>query len=413
MRIPTDSMFQQQLSLMSEQFQRVARLYQQEAYGKKLIDNSDDPVLASQISLTNDFLTDLRSYGQNIITSRNRTSLFESSIGDAGNTVDQIKQIIQSAGSIKTDSERAAMANQLKGYLNVLLNDANTRDSNGDYIYGGFNVGVQPYSSQNGTYVYQGDYNTSAINIGPNSSVLYNESGYRVFGNIPTGNGTFTVTGTAGNTGAAYSTPGSVTNSSNYIADTYTITFVTNSDGKLAYQVVGAVSGQVIPPPPATTPANAPDYVPDSDVTFNGMTLHFYGNPDVGDTFTVAPSQKENVFNDLQGLIDLLNTPIGSDPVKTAKFNQALSQYSATFSQVFDQFVNYKSEVGTRMQVILNQDTLNKNMITNEKDIYSKLSDADPVAIGTDLSQQLFYMQATQDCYLKIQATMMQLLQMK
>src|SRR5262249_14254841 len=150
-------------------------------------------------------------------------------------------------------------------------------------------------------------------------------------------------------------TPGSVTDTSAYVRDTYTISFVTNSAGETAYQVVGATSGQVIPAPPATIPADAPAYVPDSNISFNGISMNFKGNPNVGDTFTVAPSQNQNVFDGLNDLVNILKTPIGNDPVARAKFHQSLSQSSAQMKNTYNQFINYRSDVGVRMQVIENQ----------------------------------------------------------
>ncbi len=83
-----------------------------------------------------------------------------------------------------------------------------------------------------------------------------------------------------------------MTDKSAYVADNYTLTFVTNGAGKLAYQIVGASSGQVIPAPPATIPTDAPEYVIGEDISFNGLSINIKGTPQVGDTFQIAPSQK-------------------------------------------------------------------------------------------------------------------------
>ncbi|VVC77103.1 Flagellar hook-associated protein 3 [Aquicella siphonis] len=411
MRIPTDSMFQQQLAILSQQYDSIARLMLQQEKGKKLLANSDDPVLASRIDMTYDFLNNIQAYSQNTIIGKNRSQLFDTSIQDAVNTVDQIKQIIQRAGSdTVSDNERAAMAEQLKGYMNVLLNDANTRDGNGEYIYSGYNTRTVPYILQGGTYYYQGGLGAIEINIGNNTSVLYSESGFKVFGDVLNGNGSFTIKAADTNTGTASSTPGTVTDKTSYVEDNYTISFVTNSAGKLAYQVTGSASGQVIPPPPATLPDDAPEYIPNSDISFNGMNIHMSGDPQVGDSFTAAPSQKENVFDGLQELISILQTPVENDPVKRAQFHQKLSQSSEYFANVYSHFVNYRSEVGTRMQVIQNQIKINDNIELNQQAIYDQLSNVKLEKVASDLSQQLVYLQATQDCYKLIQATFMQLL---
>lgn len=413
MRIPTDYMFQQQLAVLSQSYQNLARLTVQQANGKVLLENSDDPVLSSRIEMTYNYLNDLGSYKQNLIIAKTRTQLFDTATQDAVNVIDQAKQIIkQAASDLISDRDRVALGAQIKGYINLLLNDANTRDGNGEYIFGGYNTADVPYVLNNGKYVYRGGMNSTSINIGTNMTSLFNESGFCVFGNVMSGNGTFAVTAAPGNTGTASTTPGTVVNKAAYVRDTYTISFVTNGAGQLAYQIVGATSGQVVPPLPATIPTDAPAYNSDSEISFNGMSLHFNGAPNVGDTFTVAPSQGGNVFDDLNDLVTILNTPLGdpADPVKRAQFHQALSQSSAQLDNIFNQFVSYRSSVGVRMQVIENQSMINANSNITEESIYSALADIDLAQVASDMIQQRAYLEATQKCYTLIQTAFLEML---
>lgn len=411
MRIPTEFMFQQQQSLLSQQTEKFNRLMIQQTKGKKLLSNSDDPILGGRIDSTLDHLNDIASYKQNNILAKNRMTLFDGSMFDAINTTDQIRQLITRAGSdTMPDADRLAIAEQIKGYLNTLVNDANAKDGNGDYIYSGFNSNTQAYAQVGGKYIYQGSKDTAYINIGTNNSVQYSESGDAVFGNILNGNGVFTVTAGSGNTGSAFTSVGSIFDKNAYVEDTYTITFVTNSDGKLAYQVTGLTSGQVIPPPPATIPADAPEFKPDSDIAFNGQTLHISGEVKVGDTFTAAPSTKKNVFDSLNDLITALQMPIDNDPVKRAQFHQAINQSNAEFSRIYDRFTNYRSNVGTRAQEIQNQETINTSLETNQTAIYKSLSEADPYQVASELAQSSYYLQATLDTYKLIQGVLLQML---
>lgn len=411
MRFPTESMFKQQLSIISQGYEKLGQLYMQQATEKKLLANSDDPVLASRIGLTYDYLNDIDSYKQNGVIANNRAQLFDTSIKDAVNNLEQINQIIGRALSdTASDADRSAMAEQLKGFLKNLLNDANATDGNRDYIFGGYNTGTIPYALSNNKYQYQGGMNSTVINIGHNVSTLYNESGYSVFGNILDGNGAFTVKGASANTGVAYSSTGSVTNSSTYVRDTYTISFVTNGSGQLAYQVIGAASGQVIPPPPATIPTDAPAYTPDTDIGIPGMSLQFSGTPNAGDTFTVAPSQNQNIFDEIDNLVNILKTPVDNDPVKRAELHQKLAQSNDYFSHAYGQFVNYRSQVGVQMQVIENQKTINTNLMKQESIIYDELANVKLESVISELSQQITCLQAAQDCYKLIQASFMQMI---
>lgn len=413
MRIATEFMFQQQMSLMSQQSEKVNRLMIQQSTGKKLLANSDDPILGARIDLTLDHLNNILSYQQNNALAKNRTSLFDSTMQDSVNTTDQIRQLITRASNDTiSDADRRSIAEQLKGYLNTLVSNSNAKDGNGDFIYGGFNSRTEPYVLANGSYTYQGTNDQTYISIGSNNNVQYSESGEVVFGRIPAGNGTFTVSAASTNTGTSFTSVGNISDNSAYIEDTYTISIVTNSDGKIAYQVTGAATGQVVPPPPATLPDDAPEFKSESDISFNGHTLHLTGEPKSGDTFTVEPSTKDNVFNRLNNLINILQTPVDNDPAKRAMFHQAINQSNAEFNRIYENFVNYRSNVGTRAQVIDNQEAINKSLENNQTAIYKSLADADPYTIASELAQSSYLLQATVESYKLIQNAFMQILKL-
>ncbi len=412
MRVPTNLFFQEKIAMMEEHFEKISRLYQQSVNGKKLLAPSDDPVLASRIQLTTDYKKELESYSQNEKVALNRAKLFESSITASVGVVAKVKELIQTAASdTMGDGERRSIAQQLTGYLNNLLSSVNTKDSNGEYIYSGYNSSAQPYVQQ-GNFVYQGTINSTVINIGPDVSTVYNTSGFNVYGDILTGNGTFTVKIPGVNTGTAMTSPGSVVNAATYVEDTYTLTFVTNAAGRLAYQVVGASSGQVIPAPPATIPTDAPDYLPDSDITFNGLSIHVKGEPNVGDAFQVAPSTKDNIFNTLQGLINTLNTPINNDPVQRAKFHQELSQYNDSMAQAYTHLLNFQSDIGSQVQIIEKQAATNAAALFQQEEISKELGEVPITEVYSKITQENFYLQATVDAYKQIEQTLLELLRM-
>ncbi len=410
MRIPTFNMFQQQTLIINNQYQLISDLYAKASSHLKLARSSEDPVLASQIQSTYEGIQDLSTYNESGINAQNRTSLYESCIQSGIDSVSRIKELISRAqNDTLTDQDRVAIGNEMQGYLSTLLNISNTKD-NGQYIFGGFNTTVEPYIEQAGGFVYQGGYTPSTVDIGPNANTIFNEAGYNVFGNIYQGNGTFTVSfNPAINTGTSYTTEGAV-NSANYIPDTYTVTFVTNGAGNLGYQVVGAVSGQVVPTPPQTTPAQAPDFHSGTPITFNGVSLDFLGAPAVGDQFTVQPSQTQDVFTTLQGLIDILQTPTDNNPQQLAYFHQGLVRAGASFDQVADAFISYQAELGSRMLTINNEVNANKNLIDDQNIVLGKLAGANLPEVISTLQLQLTSLEATQMSFMKIQQTLLSMI---
>lgn len=405
MRIPTFTQFQRQASLISLQFDQMSRLQAEAASGKRIINASDDPLLSSQINTTQGYIDKLNGYSHNGVLAQNRGGVFNTTMQGAIDLISDIQKTVQSARSgTLNDSDRANMARQLKGQLSSLFDLANTQDTDGKYIFSGSNTGLPAYTHSGTGYSYQGGLDASTIEIGPNISTLFSESGNTVFGNIPTGNGKFTVTAGAGNTGTASTSVGTIT-ASTYVPDTYTVTFVTNSAGLTGYQVVGATSGQLIPKPPLTVPADAPAYTPGTngmDISFNGVNININGKANVGDTFQVQPSTKQDVFTTLQNAIDTLNTPIANQ----GSYDQAIGQSSAALAQVFDHFSGYMSDIGIRNSAIQNQLASNKATVSSQTIVLGHLSDADMTQVFSQLSQQSLALQATQQSYLKIQETL-------
>lgn len=407
MRIPTFGQFERQAGTISTIFDHLNALQTQAESGKKLIQPSDDPVLSSQITNLQNYIDQVGTYTYNTNIAKTRMDLFTSTIKSAVSSVSDVQSLIQKAqnGTLR-DSDRAEIAKQLQADLGSLMNAANVQDSDGRYIFSGYNSNKPAYIQTSSGFQYQGGFTPSMIDIGQNTNTIFNDVGYNVFGNANTGNGTFSVTAGSGNTGTAYAT-GTV--GSGYISDTYTVTMVTNSSGQLAYQVVGTNSGQVIPPPPATTPASAPAYNPGPngfDISFNGVSLNISGSANVGDTFQIQPSTKQDVFTSIQNIITLLNTPLTNQ----GKFNQVLSQGSASIQQVFNNMNSYQSTLGSRSAAVNSQATLNSDIISKQNIAKGTLEGADMASVFSQLSQESLALQVAQQSYLKIQDVLSQIL---
>lgn len=405
MRMPTFNQFQRHIESLALQFQQMNKLIEQANSGQKIQVSSEDPILASQIKSTQRMIENLDSYTNNEILAKHRSELFADTIKDSADKVAQIKTLILKAqdGTL-SDKDRMSIAEQLKGSLTSLVAQANTHDADGNYIFSGFNSNTMPFELVNGSYVYQGGLSQSFIDIGPNVSTLFYESGYSVFGNIYDGNGTYTINANSSNTGSMVTTPGSV--NPGYVADTYTMTFVTNSSGQLAYQIVGANSGQVIPPSPGTLPDDAPAYLNDSSITFNGINFHTSGSPAVGDSLTIQPSTAQNVFNATQNLIDALESPV----TNRAQFTQTLSQLSATFNGIADHFSSNLTRFGTQAAAVSTQIKNNADTSVRHLKTLQGLSEVNPEEVYSAIASKSIALQASQAGYMKLQETLLALL---
>jgi flagellar hook-associated protein 3 FlgL len=403
MRIPTFRQFNLHATLMAKELEQMGRYQQQQASGKKLLASSDNPSLAFQINSKEDFLNSLKSYEDNGAIAQSRAGLINSTIQSTANVNTGIQSLIKQAMSgTLSDKDRATLANKLQGDLGNLMQLANTKDSNGEFIYGGSNASMPPYQLVNGAYAYQGSSNPMEINIGPNATATYGEAGDQVFGNFFDGNGRYTISANSANQGSAALLSNSV-DSANYIPDNYTINYFTNTDGKLAYTVTGANTGQVIP----SGVQAAPLFVPGQAIVFNGISMNVDGVPAAGDSFEVKPATQQNLFNVVSSLVDLLRKPV----TNMASFNQAINQADQAFSQAANKVLNYQSLSGTRNVLIDAQIETNKKMITDQTIAISNLADVDFYEVSTNLSTQSIILQVTQESYMKMQSIFEKILQ--
>jgi len=411
MRLPTISGFKSQVFQISKQYERVTNLQIQATSAKKIQHGSEAPSLSLQVKSAENFTDKLKAYDLNLKRAESRVALSELAINNTENLLDRARSLVLRAkNATMTNADRATSAKELETISANLLDVSNTKDSNGEYIFSGMNGNQPAYVDENGTFSYKGSLSPTQIAISEGTEVIYNESGFRVFGDIKSGNGTFSIASdTVNNTGSGLLGTAKITNLSNVVKDTYTITMVTNSGGKLAYQVLGAVSGQVIPALPDAIPADAPEYVAGATINFNGISTELSGEPAAGDTFTITPSSRQNVFETLQNLITVLST--STDSAKSrADFEQVVMEQFVSLSNVGDHLSDIHSEIGGRANVIDREMEFTSNRILEQDLLISHLGDADITETLSDLTKGLTILELTQRTYSTIQDSLNRLL---
>jgi len=205
----------------------------------------------------------------------------------------------------------------------------------------------------------------------------------------------------ASNTGSGIFNIGQVVDPSAYVAETYTVSFVTNGNGNLAYNVFGSVSGQLIPASgnPAT---NAPDFVSESTIEFNGIQTGFTGAPAVGDTFTVTPSKRQDMFTTVQNLVSALELSASSPSEQSGIFN-TINQSLTEIDIAFDNIIRIRTNVGARLKTIDDQIVVNESFKIELTSTLSSVQDLDIAQAAVELQTRLISLQAAQAAFTRIQ----------
>jgi flagellar hook-associated protein 3 FlgL len=272
----------------------------------------------------------------------------------------------------------------LQQQLQELVGIANSTDSNGNYLFGGYASSTQPFTQTGNSVAYGGANAVSQIQISSNLRISGGDSGSSVFMNTPGGNGTFTTAAGAGNAGSASIDAGTVTNPTAWVPDTYTISFTSPTQ----YQVTNGAGAAVA----------SGTYTSGDAIAFNGVEATVEGAPAAGDTFTVAPAGTASVFSSLSSLITTLTSTTLSQGQMTTQINNALEQFGGAITSLD----NVQASVGARINSITAAQSTAQSQQTALKTSISQLSDVDYAAAVTQLNTEEVGLQAAQESYASI-----------
>ncbi len=398
MRLSTSYLNQIGISRMLEQQTQIGNLQQQISSGKRLVSSVDDPSGAAQLLRINEEISVNNQYQRNSDIIKNRLSLEETALETIENSLIRAKELaVQGSNSTVSSADRQSIITEVRERLDEVLGLANTRDSNREYLFSGYQSLTQPFiRNANGTYSYNGDQGNRELQISSGRTMADSHHGLEVFGNIFNGNGTFQVADTTTNAGTGVISVGQVTDSSAYVEDTYTITFVTNSSGNLAYNVIGATSGQIIPALPQNATNDAPDYVSGTAINFNGIETSISELPVAGDTFTVSPSQRQDIFTTLENLA----TALAADDVQR---NNQVARSIQDIDQAFENILRMRTDIGARLKTIDDQIDTNVEFIADMEVTRSRIEDLNVFEAISELTSRLATLQAAQATYTRVQ----------
>jgi flagellar hook-associated protein 3 FlgL len=265
MRVSTLEMQRQAVQGILDQQAAMSRTQLQISSGRRVLSPADDPSAAEQVLSLQQALTINNQYARNSTVARNRLQLEESTLGNVTDLLHGVRErAIQGVNDTLTASDRRFVATELRERLNQLLELANTRDSNGEYIFAGNRSLTQPFARQaDGSYAYNGDDSRREVLIGAEYRVPISDAGSDVFQRIRAGNGDFVAADGAGNSGTGVIDPGSVIDPGRYDREDYTLlmTLETEATGGIAVSDPGA------PPAGYALSINGVDVYQEADVS--------------------------------------------------------------------------------------------------------------------------------------------------
>jgi len=310
MRVSTSLIHMQGVQSILDKQAELVRVQDQLSSGKRILAPSDDPSGASRVIDLTEALAQIEQLDENANYATQQLNLEESTLSNSNLILQRVRELsIQAANVGANDlATEKIIASEMRERLNELLDSANTRDENGDYIFSGYQSKTKAFTTDGvGNYFYNGDEGQQSIQIGSSRQVAASDSGADVFQKIRTGNGVFTVDANSTNGGTAKISTGSVVTPSVYQAQDFSIVFDEVTPATVPATHTYSIFNNTTGAPAAI--AGPTLYNDGNVIAFNGIEVEISGEPADGDIFTVQASRNQDVFTTLSNLIDSLEKP--------------------------------------------------------------------------------------------------------
>jgi len=183
MKISTHLMFDRASHQMSTAQTNLAKSQAQLAQGKQIINPSDAPDQASTVQRLKSILTRQDSYQTALNTVQNRLQGEDSTLSSVSDLLIRAKEIaVQANNDTLSPDNRKALGVELQGLRDQMLSLANTKDTNGNYLFAGSRVTQPPFVSLAGASPqYVGDQTRMNVMVGENRSMPINRTGTDAF----------------------------------------------------------------------------------------------------------------------------------------------------------------------------------------------------------------------------------------
>ncbi len=191
-RISTSTLFSRGIDSMLERQSALSRAQMQVSSGKRILSPRDDPPGAAQALNLKTSITQVEQYQANADRARARLELQEASLAGVEEIMPRVLELtLQGQTDTYSAEQRIAIAQELRQLNDELMSLANTRDSDGEYIFAGYNADSIPFSNPaDGVFAYSGDMGVRTIQISATRQIQDRENGYDVFMNLTTSSGT-------------------------------------------------------------------------------------------------------------------------------------------------------------------------------------------------------------------------------
>ncbi len=389
MRVSTLSSYLNGLTSMQRLQSALDQTQRQISSGRRILVPSDDPVASARALDMRESIARLGQFDRNAGIAQNRLSQEESALSSVNDALQRVRELaIQANNATQSNESRSAIAVEMRELLDGLVQVANQKGGNGQYMFAGLLAETQPVTRSGSTFSYNGDQRQRLIQISESRQVADGDSGADVFFRIRAGNGEFTTSPSAANTGTGVLGPGSLTNPTLWDEGQYTVTFLDPAN----YEVRDSGGGLV-----GTGAFQSGD-----TIAFRGIEFSITGEPLAGDQFDVAGSPFKDMFTAIDDLVSAVEMSV-NDGATRAALNNGINAGLLNIDQAIGNVLDVRTRVGSRLNAIEQQVDDNGALVLTLQDTLAGLEDLDYAEALSRLSQQLTTLEAAQQSFVRTQ----------
>ncbi|KUF42447.1 hypothetical protein AS359_12200 [Comamonas kerstersii] len=434
-------MYDRTIRNIGKQQAELASQMEHASAGKRVIRASDDPVAAAQAERARTRLSRIETDQRQLEAQKATITYAESTLGEINGAMQDFRGLLVQAGNGSyNQTQRDTLVEQLQSLRKQILNYVNRTDSNGLPLFRGLDTNANQPFPNGGLGIQTGQTNSNAYTI-TNSL----DGGLAFFSGV-TGNGVLSIGVGANNQGTAHTNVGVITDADaayelKESLNTLTqqlqnlqsggtslpasirlplsaeIVFSEDASGALQYQVRTPSGIKTWDPSTAAAGETEADYPQvvysesaaapfksGADIQVLGMNITVSGDPKAGDSFQVAASAPQSIFDTLDAAIRTVQTAGNTDgSTKSALLTQGLTNSLAEIDTQLNRISSVRGLAGD----LLNQaDRMNSSLLALNEQVESQRSaaeDIDAVAALSQLKTQETAVSAALQSYASIQ----------
>ena len=403
MRISSMQIFDIARRSMADANQALVKTQEQMSTNKRVLTAADDPVASTKILQITDELHAIEQYNKNIDIAENNISLEESLLEGVTSIIQRMQELAVAAGNTATltPNDYKSMASETNERLDELVGLLNSRNANGDYIFGGYKSTKPPFEGDAFSgYGYVGDEGQQRIKVSNSTTVAATDSGKTLFMDVQSANKTVQTSVAANN----QSSPpikisvGQIVDQDKYnefYPEDIVIAFATQADGTQTFTAKERSSGRVV------EGFQDQPYVSGQDIEMQGIRVRISGNPVAGDKTMIESTEKQGVLDTLARFKEAMNNFDGS-PEGKDELSAIVATTLDNLGHAHTSTLDVVSSLGGRLNTLDSTRDLHLDTELLSKDVLSQLRDVDTADAATRLSQHSMILQAAQQSFIRV-----------